>query len=97
MGESDVILTCNEPTEKASKCSKSWRGNSGAHLASKKSKAGLHGEAQSRLRGGADKAGDGAGEAESPAWTEPGGIWGHSSVMDTKRHRLWNRQLGCGL
>ena len=53
LGESDVILTCNEPTEKAIRAVKSWRDNCGEHLASKKSRAGLCGEAQSGLHGGA--------------------------------------------
>lgn len=54
MGESDVILTCNKPTEKTVSTVMSWRDNRRAHLASKQSKAGLQGEAQSRLHGGAD-------------------------------------------
>lgn len=50
MGESDVILTCNEPTEKASKYTKVLEGGVWNHLASKGSQAGLQEEAQSSLR-----------------------------------------------
>lgn len=48
LGESDVILTCDEPTGEASECSNVLEGEVyRTHLASKESKTGLPWEAQS--------------------------------------------------